>query len=142
MQPILRLPQGCQYTITIPVYDYDGDIVRCRKASRNEDECGGICDAFPAEFDEDACLILFNATYDGWYGVAVQIEDFSKANPGQPLSSIPLQFLVYVPPSQKGCVARPEFLPPTRPKDSCIGVPTGTPLLEPIVAQSHALGQK
>ena len=34
------------------VNDVDGDIVRCRWAESTQEECGGVCQAFPAELDQ------------------------------------------------------------------------------------------
>ena len=43
-----------------------------------------------------------------------------------PLSSIPVQFLIYVDLSNETCEQKMDFVPPTPPEDACIGVPQGT----------------
>lgn len=70
--------------------------------------------------------------YTGWYGVAVQVEDYlrpeanSSERSDEPLSSIPLQFLVSVYVSSSDtCEERSQFVYPTLPEDSCIAVPKG-----------------
>ncbi len=55
---------------------------------------------------------------DGWYAVALQIEDFASSQDKVPLSSIPLQFLVHVFPSTEACDgSQPEFVGET-PEDA------------------------
>ena len=51
------------------------------------------------------------------------IEDFAKPTDTEALSSIPLQFLVYVFNSNEACDESPDFTEETRPKGSCIGIP-------------------
>jgi len=83
------------------------------------------------------CNLLFPATgAAGLYAVALQIEDFATPTSTLPLSSVPLQFLVFVSTSNTPCSSRPEFVPPTRVDASCIGVPFNTTYDEPIIAQS------
>ncbi|XP_052105024.1 fibropellin-3-like [Mytilus californianus] len=45
MQPIVRLKQGCSYSMKIPVIDEDGDFVKCRWATSSSgvNECGDAC---------------------------------------------------------------------------------------------------
>ncbi|CAC5422341.1 unnamed protein product [Mytilus coruscus] len=45
---------------------------------------------------ERECTISYSATQTGWYGVAIQIEDFNSTGSMEALSSVPLQFLVVV----------------------------------------------
>lgn len=72
----------------------------------------------------------------GWYAVAVQIEDFAKPNDTEPLSSIPLQFLVRVFESDNNCTNKPEFIEPTRIATSCVGVPFNATFFEPLIAKT------
>ncbi|CAC5402582.1 unnamed protein product [Mytilus coruscus] len=145
MQPIVRLQFGCNHTITIPapliilnvVSDPDKDDVRCRWAIPNRDECGDICNSFSdAEMYERECTISYSPKWTGWYGVAVQIEDFNSTESMEELSSVPLQFLVVVFNSNTTCASKPTFVEPTRVDGSCIGIPFNTTYYDPIVSRS------
>lgn len=135
MAPILRFEFGCKYVIRIPVADSDGDVVRCRWAKKGTiDECGSVCSTFPpgTVLDQSKCEMQYTANGAvGWYGVAVQIEDFmpSDSTFTTPLSSIPLQFLVLVQKTGAACPtsnASPQFLsPPTPPDQSVFDVVVG-----------------
>lgn len=93
---------------------------------------------------QDSCTITYNAVDStGWYGVAVQVEDYfrqsevisSQSNNG-PLSSIPLQFLVFVYESAGAtCDERSQFVYPTLAEESCIAVPQGSVFESSIVAR-------
>lgn len=104
--------------------DADNYEVRCRWA-KGYDECGSICGGMPnAWMTYRECKITYRAVYDtGYYGVAAMIEDFAKPTDTKALSSIPLQFLVYVSKLNEPCDERPDFTKETRPKGSCIGIP-------------------
>ena len=64
------------------------------------------------------------------------IEDFAKPTDTEALSSIPLQFLVYVFKSNEPCDERPDFTKETRPKGSCIGIPPGGTYFDRIVVRA------
>ncbi|XP_041361403.1 uncharacterized protein LOC121377467 [Gigantopelta aegis] len=138
MTPIVRLQHRCNHTLTIPVNDPDHDFIRCRWAEASKSECAGVCKTFPgAEINERDCTIKYSATRRaGWYAVALMIEDFETAISDTPLSSIPLQFLVFVFTSNANCSSQPEFIGDTRADESCVGVPTGTMYFEKIVVKS------
>ncbi|XP_048727704.2 mucin-4-like isoform X2 [Ostrea edulis] len=123
MQPIVRLQRGCSHTIQIPVADDDGDTVRCRWATNSPvNECAGICQSFPnAVLDETTCTIDYSSTTNsnGYYGVAIQIEDFATSSSTTPISSIPLQFLVEIFDSNSPCAAAPTFISPTPADNGC-----------------------
>ncbi|XP_063417878.1 fibropellin-1-like [Mytilus trossulus] len=100
MQPIVRLKQGCSYSMKIPVIDDDGDFVKCRWATRSSgiNECGDVCYGLSnATLIEETCTLSYNATgASGWYVVALQIEDFASRIETNSFSSVPLQFLIYI----------------------------------------------
>ena len=80
------------------------------------------------------CKVTYSATDRiGYYGVAAMIEDFAKPTDTKAISSIPLQFLVYVFRSNEACDERPEFTDETRAKESCIGIPPGGTYLDRII---------
>ena len=141
MAPILNLLYGCNHTITIPVEDADGDVVRCRWAESGYGECGGVCQAFPgAVLNERDCTMFYSATGTvGVYAVAIQIEDFYSAIDTVPFSSVPLQFIVNVYESSfenASCYSKPIFLWPTRRDSACIGIPLNSTFHEAIIAKS------
>ncbi|XP_015762912.1 PREDICTED: uncharacterized protein LOC107341958 [Acropora digitifera] len=139
MTPIVRLKFGCNHTIFIPVTDADNDEVRCRWAT-GYGECGGICggNGIPnAWMHARECKITYSATeYTGFYAAPVMIEDFATPTATQALSSIPLQFLVYVFKSNEGCDERPNFTKETRAEGSCIGIPPGGTYFDRIIVRA------
>ncbi|KAL4240889.1 hypothetical protein ACF0H5_001671 [Mactra antiquata] len=126
--PIVRLQQGCNHTLTVPVHDDDNDVIRCRWSKHESNECGGVCNGLPGSIlDGDQCTLSYNAVNNtGWYAVAIQVEDFIDVNSHTPLSSIPVQFLVQVYSGNDSCVKSVVFIPPTPPDDACIGVSYNT----------------
>ena len=134
--PLLRLQANCNHRIRIPVTDPDNDIVRCRWAV-GYDECRSICDGFPeADLDPESCSITYAANLGvGYRAAAIMIEDFL---PGStvPMSSVGLQFLVFVFSSTRPCSDTPEFIPPTPEDDSCVVIPPGGTFHTMLVAVS------
>ena len=126
ISPLIRVQEGCNHTITIPVTDPDNDIVKCRWAESSE--CADFCDGtgIPgAVLDSDTCTIRYQASDGtGYKAVALMIEDFTACSQS-PLSSVALQFIVYVFTSSQPCSASPVFIPPTIEEDACIAVPPG-----------------
>ena len=137
--PLIRVQEGCNYTITIPVTDPDNDIVKCRWAESSE--CADFCDGtgIPgAVLDSDTCTIMYQASDGtGYKAVALMIEDFT-ASSQSPLSSVALQFIVYVFNSSQPCSASPVFIPPTIEEDACIAVPPGETFYTQIKANSSS----
>ena len=90
MVPYVIIAANCtnNRSITIPVYDADGDVVRCRC---NYDICLSI-----AYMDKSNCILYINPTATGYYAVELQIEDFASSSSTKPLSSVPLVFLMSV----------------------------------------------
>ena len=133
--PVLRIQEGCNHTIRVPVTDPDGDTVRCRWAVG--DECAGICNGFPgAVLDPETCSLAYYANQGrGFRAVALMIEDFQ---PGSTvlLSSVALQFLVLVVDTMRPCAVSPIFVPPTPHDGSCIAIPSGQTLSLRLVANS------
>ena len=88
-------------------------------------------------FAQRECKITYSAVYHtGYYGVAAMIEDFAKPTDTEALSSIPLQFLVYVFNSNEACDERPDFTEETRPKGSCIGIPPGGTYFDRLIVRA------
>ncbi|KAK3580488.1 hypothetical protein CHS0354_001089 [Potamilus streckersoni] len=137
MFPLVRLAYGCNHTIVIPVHDADGDNVRCRWANGST-ECAGVCRAFPNSIlNEDQCTITYSATDKiGYYAVAIQVEDFRSIGRTPPLSSVPIQFLVYIYKSSLPCNRVPVFLPPTKSDKTFVTVQVHMTVTEQIVAKS------
>ena len=135
MSPVLRIQEGCNHTIRIPVTDPDDDIVRCRWAVG--DECAGICNGFPgAILVPETCSLLYVADQgQGFRAAALMIEDFQPGST-TPLSSVALQFLILVVDTMRSCSVNPTFVPPTPYDDSCIVIPSGHALHLRLVASS------
>ena len=134
--PVIRLQEGCNHTLRLAVSDPDGDIVRCRWAVGSS-ECGGICDEFPgAILDPDTCTFTYEASRGtGFNAVAIMIEDFLPGS-SEPLSSVALQFLVFVFSSNESCSSQPEFIPPTPMGGTCVAIPSGATFTTQIIAIS------
>lgn len=101
-----------------------------------------FCTVFPLTHSlflliQRECRITYSATgYTGYYAVAAMIEDFASPTDTQPLSGIPLQFLVYVFHSNEACDERPEFTEHTRSEGSCIGIPPGGTYFDRIIVRA------
>ncbi|XP_078665565.1 uncharacterized protein LOC144907976 [Branchiostoma floridae x Branchiostoma belcheri] len=139
LPPMVWAQLGCENKIVIPKLDRDGDVLWCRWAAGHE--CNSICGALPGStLEQDTCTIIFDASSThgysaGWYPAALQIEDF----PGQaislagygpvttsdPLSKIPLQFLVNVIEVSAACDAGPVFEPSMVADGACVPVSSG-----------------
>ena len=133
--PVIRLQHGCSHTLPIAVSDPDGDIVRCRWAVGTE--CGGICNRFPgAILDSTTCTFTYEANGGiGFNAAAIVIEDFLPGS-SEPLSSVALQFLIFVFTSTDSCSRQPQFIPPTLLGGTCVVIPSGATFTTQIIASS------
>jgi hypothetical protein len=122
-------PYGIPYNITteiaIPTMDVDGDDVRCRW-SNSSLECSTIC--FPltmpigTTLSSNCTLTLTGTSTTGWYCASIQVEDFLNTSTSlPPLSSTPIQFLIYVY-QPKNC-----SVPILTSPSTCVGVQVGLP---------------
>ncbi|CAN0170132.1 unnamed protein product [Lampetra fluviatilis] len=108
-KPLIRLKAGCTTVWNIPVYDADGDTVRCRYAENGaRDECGTICGVAPYGVLDEVGLPASSTSRPPWTPKAsgpwpLVIEDSVNSSltigsasfaPGDALSSIPLQVLL------------------------------------------------
>ncbi|CAF0951570.1 unnamed protein product [Rotaria sordida] len=87
------------------------------------DECADICypDSVPSGTSLSDCTVTFTGYKAGiWYAVAIQVEDFIDSTSMIPMSSVPIQFLIYVQ-SQPVCSTEPIIIPP----DRCLEVQVG-----------------
>ncbi|UJR07137.1 hypothetical protein I4U23_011425 [Adineta vaga] len=104
---VVLVPVNIDASIDIPMADVDGDILQCRFAQSFQNwsgiiinECGDVCHsmALPNSTelisDNNVCTLNITLPSSGYYAVAVQLEDFLE-NATEPLSSIPLQFVLY-----------------------------------------------
>ncbi|VDI76155.1 Hypothetical predicted protein, partial [Mytilus galloprovincialis] len=110
--PVLRLEYGCFYSLSLPVQDEDGDVIRCRWALTYY-ECDSVCKKLSySVLNKEKCILTYNATgTTGMYAVALQIEDFATEQALNALSSIPIQFLINVTVhnSTESCSIKPVF---------------------------------
>ncbi|XP_033104162.1 uncharacterized protein LOC117106809 isoform X2 [Anneissia japonica] len=147
MIPVIKVQDGCTSTINIPASDPDGDVVRCRWADDNQNECpqaingNQVCGPLSPNsyLNQDTCQITFNATGNpGWYAVFVIIEDFKTSTSIEPISKISLQFLINVFPLNDICrkptiiapVGSCEILRPNQFWQMSIRARTGRPSIE------------
>ena len=84
----VQISSGCSglQTLQVPVFDPDGDTVRCY--------CTNNLCLSVMTIDPITCIITFNPT-NGYYAVALTIQDF-EAGSSVPKSSVPIQFITYV----------------------------------------------
>ena len=91
-------------------------------------------------FLQETCVLSWDVgTVTGFYGAAINVEDFISSTSTIPLSSIPLQFLLDVFSSPQMCTegSRPTLVPGETPEDgSCIAVPFGSTYSALLVADS------
>ena len=119
------IPYNVPTQIVISNMDVDGDDVRCRWGNSSA-ECGGVC--YPlttptgTTLSSNCTLTITGTSMSGWYCAAIQVEDFlSTSTSLAPMSSIPIQFLIYVYQPQN-CSA-PLLTSPS----TCVGVQVGLP---------------
>ena len=93
---------------------------------------------------QSTCTLNYSYVYDtaGYYGVAIQIEDFANSFSTTPLSSIPLQFLVEVFTSSSACASAPTFISPTPPNGGCYEAIQGVTLTIEIRIRTGTTSQK
>ncbi|CAF3555262.1 unnamed protein product [Rotaria sp. Silwood1] len=107
-------------TIKIPVTNVDiGDDIRCRWSSKSSaygvDECADICTSTStiSLANLSGCTLTFTATTSNvWYAIALQVEDFINTTSTKPMSSVAIQFLIYVL-ATPTCTQAPVILPLT-----------------------------
>ncbi|XP_061160300.1 uncharacterized protein LOC133171027 isoform X1 [Syngnathus typhle] len=119
--PVLRVASNCQRNVTLPTFDPDGDVVRCRYQNATSVlKLSADCNMFFAPSIDIA---------EGAYAVQVLMEDFPRQNitlaygsgstnltREDPLSQIPVQFVLIVGPRATSCVdgeSLPAFRVPT-----------------------------
>ena len=109
--PIIHLAHGCSHMIQIPVYDPDGDVVKCRYGN-NPSECADACGTVPGlTVDSDSCILSVNpaGVVAGFHIVALVLEDFIPSDLSTPLSQVSFQFLIFVHDNTVPCSSRPAF---------------------------------
>ncbi|XP_065842864.1 uncharacterized protein [Oscarella lobularis] len=155
MVPVLPARVGCEFKLIIPNVDPDFDDVKCRwalpKNTDDTNECGSACIDnnkvsglfINATLVEEDCEIIWKPSVAALYAAAVQLEDFypTDADRMNPLSSIPLQWLIDVVDTGTPCGATPifpvqEHIPREQPR--CFAVESGGSLtLEISVGHSN-----
>lgn len=99
MSPVTSLPINNYHVIEIPYIDEDDDLVRCRWAEKQNQECKDICMAIPFGYlDNNECKLYVNTSQVqlGFYAAAIQIEDFKKDNLSHPISSVNNYFFYFL----------------------------------------------
>eukprot|EP00118_Oscarella_pearsei_P021145 m.235962 g.235962 ORF g.235962 m.235962 type:complete len:1784 (+) comp40130_c0_seq16:813-6164(+) len=128
--PIIRLQKGCSYSLLIHTDDPDGDTVKCRWATSTGpvNECGGVCGTLinEAVLDENPCTLNYNPASTGWHAVALMLEDFPDPTvSANPLSSVPLQFLLRVTDNGGSCERDLRYAASTLTNNDCRTVEPG-----------------
>ena len=121
LAPMIVIRQGFAYGISIPTMDADSsDTVKCRW-SITAAECGGICQSVPFGVLNSSCYFYINATTAvvGLYAAAFQIEDFATNTSTTALSSVPIQFVVWIKYINSTCTTSPTIIGDL-PLDACI----------------------
>ncbi|CAF4971027.1 unnamed protein product, partial [Rotaria sp. Silwood1] len=117
--PIIYKEVNVQQTHFVQISDGDGsDILRCRWAvgttnnTNVYDECGGICHGIPgAILSSNNCSLTFTLNRSSiYYAVALQIEDYYLSTSSSPMSSVPIQFLIYSYVASGGCGIPPAII--------------------------------
>ena len=93
------IPLNIPTEIVIPTLDIDSDNVRCRWSTSSL-ECGDVC--YPSTvplsttLSSNCRLNITGTSLTAWYAGSIQVEDFATSTSTTALSSIPIQFLIYV----------------------------------------------
>ncbi|CAF1020275.1 unnamed protein product [Rotaria sordida] len=127
-------------TIKIPVTDVDvGDDIRCRWSSKNSaygvDECDDVCTSAStiSLANLSGCTLTFTATTSNvWYAIALQVEDFINTTSTNPMSSVAIQFLIYVL-ATPTCTQAPVILPLT----SCLEIQVNVAMIFTLYAMNY-----
>ncbi|XP_065066550.1 uncharacterized protein LOC135692386 [Rhopilema esculentum] len=96
--PVIEHYYNSAGTYVIPLYDLDGDTLRCRWAASSA-EGGGVWNYRIGTLNGNTCaLSLPSGLAPGWYPVAIMVEDYAMASTGilQLQNTIPIQFTVYI----------------------------------------------
>ncbi|CAF2052759.1 unnamed protein product [Rotaria magnacalcarata] len=122
----ISVPVNVQQTIQIPVLDADNDVVRCRFASGTS-ECANACPptSLPTGTTRSSsCMLTITGpTAGNYYLVVAQLEDFITNASTNPMSSVPIQFLVYVY-APTNCTIKP-LLASGMTSGDCLGAQVG-----------------
>ena len=117
--PVLYRQVDIEYVHQLFVIDTNiNDDLRCRwaddsgKSFTRMNECGGICQSMVASSHlANNCTLTFKLTQSSvYYGVALQVEDYFSQDSTSPMSSIPIQFLIYTTKSVAACNTPPEII--------------------------------
>jgi hypothetical protein len=97
---------------------------------------GGVCQSVTGSQLLSNCSLIFTPTVTQvYYAAAIMVEDFySSASLTTPLSSTPVQFLIYIYNSPTGCSTLPTIIGPY-PDQSCLDVKVGVPFTFTLTAQ-------
>ncbi|CAF4494158.1 unnamed protein product, partial [Rotaria sp. Silwood2] len=128
--PILDLFGGCNVTTTTSITTIETQATLKSTVSypnrQSIDECGDICypNNIPSSTSLSNCTISFTGLTAGiWYAVSIQVEDFINETSMTPMSSVPVQLLIYVMPDPS-CSTKPIIIP----LDRCLEVQVGISL--------------
>ena len=87
---------------------------------------------------QTSCQLTYTAGDTGYYGVAIQIEDFLTQSDTEPMSSVPLQFLIFSNDTGSGCTAIPTFSSETISDGTMLSIQSETLFITRIIAESSS----
>ncbi|UJR24846.1 hypothetical protein I4U23_006215 [Adineta vaga] len=153
--PIIRVIENRTAIIQIPAADWDvTNTLRCRWATSPGaagNECDDICNnLIDANLSSTECTLTWYAVrrpiditrsfLSSTYVAAIMVEDFIDSTSTVPLSSVPLQMLIFTYiPTPGACYSTP-LITGDRPNRACIGVPINVTYTERIVATVYCAG--
>jgi hypothetical protein len=102
---------------------------------------GGVCQSVTGAQLLSNCSLIFTPTVTQvYYAAAIMVEDFySSASTATPLSSTPVQFLIYIYNSPTSCSTLPTIIGPY-PDQSCLDVKVSIPFSFILTAQIGCSG--
>ncbi|XP_072905475.1 uncharacterized protein [Hemitrygon akajei] len=148
--PVLRVPQNCNSTYNLTIYEGNGDVLNCRYGLRAKHECIHCNQHHFLTLDQEHCVLQYNGLgTSGVYPVELMVEEYPRETillahsdgtqtmysafgdasstlfiqSTKPLSSIPMQFAIIVQKAISECafgIFRPAFIHPTPPNGARI----------------------
>ncbi|XP_034019909.1 uncharacterized protein LOC117504561 [Thalassophryne amazonica] len=125
----LRAQESCSKSFRLSVKDVDGDRVRCRFASRDQNECITCTQHSFLQLDEETCVLSFTGgAAAGTYFIYLMVEDFIPfpqlwhVPNNKALSDVPMQLSLSVENGLSSCSDRHTVTDPSPRSDSVVYV--------------------
>ncbi|XP_069754849.1 uncharacterized protein [Narcine bancroftii] len=148
--PVLRVPQNCNATYNLTIYERNGDIINCRYGLQARHECAQCTQHDFVKLHQENCILQYNGFgTNGVYTLELMVDEYpretillthsngtqtvysafeddfsaSSTKSAKCLSSIPMQFAIIVEKAISECafgIFRPTFVHPTPPNGARI----------------------